>query len=285
MANLSSLIEPDCEIEVVEYPPNFVAPEPAIELDDPPPGELGTLDLVELILKKPTALHRLIRQPKRQPGFIPKLLGVSLAGFTFFGVAMALVFAAAGIWPQLTPVVEWLDQPQARLIQFASRGGSLSSPWLDGSAFYLIAAYTCGLIAASGICLPSLYFYGLLAGVRMSMMDVVLHTLKSKATAAVALVGILPIYATLALSTLIFEVPAPLVELVFYLGLILPFIAGLWGTRSLYVGLSTFCDTLPANRRAHRECFLRRLVLSWSAIYTAITPVMIFTLWELFARN
>ena len=38
-----------------------------------------------------------------------------------------------------------------------------------------------GLIAASGICLPSLYFYALLAGVRMTMVDVVLHTLKSKA--------------------------------------------------------------------------------------------------------
>ena len=30
-----------------------------------------------------------------------------------------------------------------------------------------------GLVAASGVCLPSLYFYCLLAGVRMTMVEVV----------------------------------------------------------------------------------------------------------------
>ncbi len=278
-------VEPDFNIEITDPPAETEPADVAFDLRDPRFDDLGMLDLVELILKQPWRLHQFIRDPKRQARFIPKLLGISLAGFTFFGGAMALVFAAAGIWPELTRIVNWLGNPQASLIQFLPNDGSIVSPWLNGSAFYLIAAYACGLIAASGICLPSLYFYGLLAGVRMSMMDVVLHTLKSKATAAVALVGILPIYATLALSTVIFEVPASLVEVVFYLGLILPFIAGLWGTRSLYLGFSAMCDTLPENRRAKRECFLRRLVLSWSAIYTAITPVMIFTLWELFARN
>ena len=281
----TSLIEPDLDIEITDRPLETDSSDLAFDLGDPRFGDLGMLDLVELILKQPAALHQLIRDPKRQAGFIPKFLGISLAGFTFFGGAMALVFAAAGIWPELTQIVKWLADPRASLIQFLPSDGSILSPWRDGSALSLIAAYTCGLIAASGICLPSLYFYGLLAGVRMSMMDVVLHTLKSKAAAAVALVGILPIYATLALSTVIFQVPASLVEVVFYVGLILPFIAGLWGTRSLYLGLSTFCDTLPDNRRDKRQCFLRRLVLSWSAIYTAITPVMIFTLWELFARN
>lgn len=246
---------------------------------------LGGLDLVEYILKQPETLHQVIREPRRQAALVPKFLGISLMGFLFFGIAMSLVFAASGTWPHLTRVVTWLDNPRQPLIAFLPHSAGMISPAIDGSAFFLIAAYTCGLIAASGICLPSLYFYGLLAGVRMTMMDVVLHTLKSKATAAVALVGILPIYATLALSTIIFELPASLVHLVFYLGLMLPFIAGLWGTRSLYRGLSNLCDTMPAHRREKRECFLRRLVLSWSAIYTAITPVMIFTLWELLARG
>jgi hypothetical protein len=113
---------------------------------------------------------------------------------------------------------------------------------------------------------------------------VLLHTLKSKASAAVALVGILPIYTTVALSTVVFELPRSLVHLVFFVGLILPFIAGLWGTRSLYLGLAVLCDTLPAHRRAQRECFVRRLVLSWSTIYTAITLIMIFSFWEFFSR-
>lgn len=254
----------------------------------PPPtwpnSRIGGLDLIEYILKQPETLHQVIREPRGQAALIPRLLGISLLGFLFFGVAMSLVFAASGTWPALTRIVTWLDSPQLPLIAFAGDSTSLISAWIDGSAFALIAAYALGLIAASGICLPSLFFYGLLAGVRMSMIDVVLHTLKSKATAAVALVGILPIYATVALSTIIFELPTSMVHLVFFLGLILPFLAGLWGTRSLYLGLATLCDTMSAHRRVKRECFLRRLVLSWSAIYTAITPVMIFTLWEFFSR-
>ena len=35
-------------------------------------------------------------------------------------------------------------------------GANALSPWIDGSAWALIAAYAFGLIAASGICLPTL---------------------------------------------------------------------------------------------------------------------------------
>ena len=67
-------------------------------------------------------------------------------------------------------------------------------------------AYAFGLVAASGVCLPSLYFYCLLAGVRMTMLEVVVHAVKSKAMAAVALVGILPIYVAVAMGVVIFDV-------------------------------------------------------------------------------
>ena len=262
-----------------ESPPAFAS---AIET---PTGRVGTFDLIEFILKQPETLHQLIREPKRQATLIPQLLGISLVGFTFFGVAASLVFSAAGTWPELNRIVAWLHEGQLPLLEFLPTSAGMLSSWIDGSALALIAAYALGLIAASGICLPSLYFYGLLAGVRMSMLDVTLHTLKSKATAGVALVGILPLYVTLAMGAVIFKAPASFVHFTFYLGLILPFIAGLWGTRSLALGLATLCDTLPAHRRKRRACFLRRLVLSWSAIYTAITPVMIFTLWEVFSRS
>ena len=156
---------------------------------------------------------------------------------------------------------------------------------MDGSAEALIAAYAIGLIAATGICLPSLYFYGLLAGVRMTMLDVVIQALKSKATAAVALVGILPIYAALGLAVVIFDLPQPVRDATFWLGLVLPFLAGLFGTYSLYQGLAGFADTLAADRRCRRACFLRRLVFSWAACYTAVTPVMIHSLWVMFTRT
>ena len=43
-------------------------------------------------------------------------------------------------------------------------------------------------------------------------------------------------------------------------------------------------DTMPADRMASRACFMRRLVLSWSACYSAIMPVMIYSLWEVSSR-
>ncbi len=241
----------------------------------------GPLALLELILKNPVQLDRLIRRPEYQVELVPRLLAISLIGFTFFGVAMSLVLSAATVWPHLFPIEAVLEGKQVTPLRFETlEASSLVTPWLNGNAFKLIAAYAIGLIAATGICLPSLYFYGLLSGVRMSMMDVVIHALKSKAVAAVTLVGILPIYAAFGLAIAIFPLPAVPRNSVLLLGLILPFIAGLSGTYSLYRGLSTLTDTMAADRRLDRECFLQRLVLSWSGVFSAVSPVLIFTLWQ-----
>ena len=245
------------------------------------------LGLVELILKRPDRLERLIREPARQADLLPRFLAIALIGFIFFGVALSLVFTSAAQWPKLTPIRDLVAGETTTVIAFDSQPAAQSAAtrWLDGSALQLIAAYSIGLVAASGICLPSLYFYSLLSGIRMTMLDVVIQTLKSKATAAVALVGILPIYAALSLGILIFDASPIVREAAFWLGLVLPFLAGLFGTYSLYRGLGTLTDTLPIERRRQRECFLQRLVLSWSACYTAVTPLMIHTLWVAFAAR
>lgn len=253
-------------------------------VEDEPLGRAPRVPaLLELILKDTARLHALIREAVRPAELLPRFLAVALAGFVFYGVAMALVLNAAGVWPHLTPVIERLAAGSGPLIAFVPDATGLRR-WFDGSALALTAAYALGLVAATGICLPSLYFYGLLSGVRMSMIDVTLHALKGEATAAVALVGILPIYAAAAMGLVVFHAPPPLLHAALWGGLILPFVAGLWGTRSLYVGFGGLCDTLPPDRRDRRACFLRRLVLSWSAIYTAVTPVMIYTLWQALSR-
>ena len=240
---------------------------------------------MELILKDRQRLHRLIRDPSLQPELIPRFLAISLIGFLFFGVAITLVLNSAEVWPELTAIDRWLSDPETSLISFhpPDSQAAQTNRWFDGSAFKVIVAYSLGLIAATGVCLPSLYFYGLLSGVRMSMLDVTIHALKAKATAAVALVGILPIYAAVSMGVIIFggslEIRASLLQGTLLLGLILPYLAGFWGTHSLCLGFTTLCDTMPPERRERRECFLRRLVLSWSVCYTVVTPVMIFTLW------
>ena len=250
------------------------------------PMDTSLRSLVELILKQPDRLERLIRQPASQAVLLPKFLAIALAGFLFFGIGLSLVFTAAGQWPQLTPMRELVAGESAQVVTFVNpTAGRSLSRWVDGSALNMISAYAIGLVAATGICLPSLYFYGLLAGVRMTMTDVVIQALKSKATAAVALVGILPIYAALGLGIVIFDAPQLIREATFWLGLVLPFLAGLFGTYSLYRGLAGFADTLPLERRCHRECFLRRLVLSWAGCYTAVTPIMIHSLWVMLANR
>ena len=243
--------------------------------------DVGLLGLLELILKDRSRLDRLLRAPSLQTALLPRLLGISLAGFVLFGCAMALVLTVAGHWPALTAIEQWLRQPTAELLRFNRiADGGTATPWLNGDVPRLVAAYAFGLVAATCVCLPSLYFYCLLSRVRMTMVDVVLHAVKSKAVAAVALVGILPIYVALALGAVIFGVHPTVLAGTLLMGLMLPFVGGLFGTESLYRGFNQLADALPAECGVERKCFLRRLVLSWSACYSVVMPVMIFSLWQ-----
>jgi hypothetical protein len=249
-------------------------------------GSLSIPALVELLLKDRRRLYRILRSEAAPAILLPRLLAIALAGFVLFGVAMSLVLTVADRWPSLSSLTTWVDAPLSMPLEFKaieSSQGKLA-PWLSGEAMVLAGAYAFGLVAASGVCLPSLYFYCLLAGVKMSMVEVVVHAVKSKAVAAVALVGILPIYVALAMGVMIFDGSELYLAATMLLGLILPFIAGIWGTVSLYQGFSQMCDTMPPACAAQRECFLRRLVLSWSGIYSVVMPVMIYTLWEVFSR-
>ena len=249
--------------------------------------QITFLTLVETILKNRRGLHRLLRNPAMHAVLLPRLLAIALTGFVLFGVIMSLVLTVSNRWPALAAISTWLDAPTTCLIAFNpidAPWGKLA-PWLNGQAFILAGAYAFGLVAASGIALPSLYFYCLLAGVRMTMLEIVVHAVKAKAIAAVALIGILPIYVAAAMGVVIFEVDNIWLHATLLLGLALPFIAGVWGTVSLYQGFAELCDTMPPGRAATRECFLRRLVLSWSVCYSAIVPVMIHTLWQVLSRT
>ena len=253
----------------------------AAEMCDPGTHGPTTLGLIELLLKDQRQLDQWARSPRTQRELIPRFLAIGLLGYTIFGVALTIVFNAAQVWPELTPAAEWLARGSGTLLGF--EGDSASAfymRWLDGSAFKLIAAFACGLIGSIGICLPSFYFYGLLAGVHTTMLQVTANALRGMASGAVALIGALPIYFAAVLGLLVLPAPHALVTSICYLGLALPFIAGVYGTRSLYIAFVGLADTLPVERRIRRERFLRRLLVAWSVCFTAVTPVMIFTLWE-----
>ena len=116
--------------------------------------EHSVLALTELLLKDPDRLDRLARDEGRQPLLIPCFLAVGLASFSLFALALALTLSAA---------------PAAAL------PGFLAGPWAahrTGSAVALWLAYALGFTLTTGVCLPSFYFYGLLAGVRVSWLQV-----------------------------------------------------------------------------------------------------------------
>ena len=96
----------------------------------------------------------MLRDENEQRALIPRLMAVALAGFAIYGVVATIVLN--GLWS--TYHVWWPWVPAAR--------------WHDASVGNLLLAYTIGLIAANGVCLPSFYFYGLLAGVRTTMLSV-----------------------------------------------------------------------------------------------------------------
>jgi uncharacterized membrane protein len=225
---------------------------------DSPGEEPRTMDLVELMLKDRPRLDSLIRDEVHAPELIPRLLAVALIGYAVFGIAATLIVNLSHTQPF------WM--PSAR--------------WSDGAWASLTLAYVLGMVAATGVCLPSFYFYGLLAGVKLSMLQATAHAVKCLAATAVVLVGALPIYVAIALGMIVFSAPAEGTQWTIGMGLALPFVAGLGGVYSLFVGFTGLADTLPACRRA---CFLRRLTLAWSVCYSTVTPVMIYWLWTRFA--
>lgn len=220
----------------------------------------SVLGLAELLLKDRRSADDLLRDENQQVDLIPRFLMIALASFTVYAWAMILLLDIA---------------PHAALPTVLADGWRLAFR----PALALWLAYALGLVAATGICLPSFYFYGLLAGVKISFVGIVGHSMKGMASTAIMLMGILPIYVAVALGMIVFGAPVFEQQAIFTLGLALPFIAGLWGVFSLFQGFMRLADTLPGGCDGKRTCFLRRMTLAWSACYTAVTPLMIYSLW------
>lgn len=227
----------------------------------------STLGLVELLLKRPEAVDQLNRRPVWQRELFPRFLLIGEVSYLAYALIMVLLINLAP--PAAYPHSVWLRLPDAS--------------WWNGTALGLVLGYTLGILLAACVCLPSFYFYSLLAGVKMSWLQISSLVGKGTAANAVLLLGILPIYVALVLGLVVLRAPAEHLQLTLKLGLLLPFLAGLWGLRSIYLGILDLGANLPPHWQSRRQCFLRRLTLSWAAVYTAVVPVMIYRLWESFA--
>src|SRR5262249_44410285 len=110
-------------------------------------------------------------------------------------------------------------------------------------------------------------------------LQVTTHVMRGKGATAVLLLGLLPIYVAVVLGMVVFHAPDEALRLALWAGLVLPFVAGLWGVQAIYHAFLALADTLPVERQCRRACFLRRLTVAWSVVYTLVSPVMIWKIW------
>jgi hypothetical protein len=211
-------------------------------------------NLTEMTLKRPEDLRSVTRDEDLQPRVVLNLLLIGLAGVALFSIAFTIILACA-------PQLDWV--PRVSL-----RDRTLLRPMLN---------YTIGMVGALGICLPSFYFYGLLAGVRASMLQVTAISLHAFANTGMVLMGLLPIYVGAILGVIVLGATGGLIyPFLVGVGLLLPFIAGLANLKVMYEGFVDLIRTLPEARAQSRAPMVRLLALAWAALYTSVAPV---TLW------
>ena len=230
-----------------------------LQLESTSTGQINLFGYIELLLKDRRRLGQLLLNERRSLEALPNLLGVAIVGFAVYGLIISIVFRLSG-------------SADTELLKSAN--------W-----FVVTLSYTFGLIGAVCVCLPSFYFYALLAGVRASMAQVAAQSVRALATTALLLLGIMPIYVVAVIGLYIGgDALRNEYALSLSAGFALPFIAGLFGVITFYRGFVDLSNTLPSQR--HRKCgkFLRFMAVCQSGLYAVVAPAMIYTLLNSFGR-
>jgi len=225
---------------------------PAQDVPLPAAEARAPRSMFDLILRGRESLDDLLREESQLAAAAQKLLLLSLLGLLIHGVVVGL---AASLLP-----------PQA-VGAFFGRG----HPWV-----WLPLSFMGAFLGALGICLPSFWFYTQLSGLDASLRMVAAQALRAQATTSILLLGVVPFYAAYVLGAAlrIFD-PAGVMTV----GLALPFAVGLWGVWALYRAFSSLASHLPKTHE-RRGNFLLRMVLAWSAVYTAIAPIALWRIAE-----
>ncbi|HLG16855.1 MAG TPA: hypothetical protein VJH03_20480 [Blastocatellia bacterium] len=231
---------------------NYLTVETAGREAAEPTEQSNLFDYVELLLKNRARLSEVLRRGDRLMEVLPNLLGIALVGFAAYAAIIWAVFNLGGA-------------EAAGLPKF-----SLAS---------LTLSYTAGLVASVGVCLPSFYFYALLAGVKASMVQIAAQAVRALAVTAILLLGIMPVYLAVVVGLHIGgDIWRPGYELSIRVGLVLPFLAGFFGVSAFYRGFADLAYTFPPHRRRTRGRFLRLMALAQSGLYAFVSPFMIHTL-------
>jgi len=73
------------------------------------------------------------------------------------------------------------------------------------------------------------------------------------------------------------------VDTTLQVGMLVPFVVGLFGVGAVDKAFRSMLDVLPLTHR-RRGNFVRRMVLAWGALFTAIAPVALWRAGEWFGQ-
>lgn len=141
-------------------------------------------------------------------------------------------------------------------------------------ALALFLAYAAGIFGAQVAALPSAYFYALQAGIRTHAWRIAAEAMRAQATAAVVLLGLLPVYLAAGLGVGLGHADSGTTMLVHgMIGYTLPFVGGLAGT----VGLARAFVRIArgASSEGSRSPWPVMAVLAWSALFTSLAPLAV----------
>lgn len=222
----------------------------------------STRGLFEVLLKAPGRLDPFLRLVDMQPSLMTGFTLITLAGMGLHAVVLfaALYFTPAEALPGVL--------------------GPTRDTGPAGLLLGLLAAYPIGILLATLLVLPSYWFTGLLCGVQMPLTEVLTHSLKGKAATAVLVVGLLPIYGVLVLCLLLAHAPPVLLTPVLWLGLLLPYAAGLRGAGTIEAGFRNVVATTPDLRRDQRAAIPTSLMLLWAVLFTLVVPVVMLKAYQ-----
>ena len=215
-------------------------------------------DLLDLLLRDKESTDRLCADRDQAAALLPRLLAIGAASVA----AWALVHGGLLLASQQAILPAALaDAP----------------PWW--TPIVLFVALEGGLLGAQLAGMPSFTFYALLAGIETHGWRIAVESMRARATAAIMLLGLLPVYLAVGLGlVLVFPDAAwegrALHGLVLGVGgTALPFIAGLAAPGSLLRAFHRMLsEGLPTGQTRRRPMPLL-LVLAWSTLFTALAPL------------
>lgn len=202
--------------------------------------------LARLLLEDPTRLDTHFADPGGVAAVMPRLVTVSVTATVAHALALAVV------------------------------GHQLDHHDILARTLELSQAYGLGFFGAQVAALPSAWFYALLAGIRQPAWRVAGEAMRAHATTSMVLLGLLPVWFAGALGATWLDQGhyLPLISMgAGALGLALPFLAGLAGTRALYGAFRRQVAERRRDPEAARSPAPLLLVLAWALLFTTMAPV------------